>query len=220
MTTLGVAVIGQGPRKALARTYASFLPAGARVMVRGCMDGLDPRGFRPPVDGADTLYTRLPDGTETRLSKSQVVERAPAALAALRVAGSDVLVFNCTGAFPPIAGDAGVIFPSRLLAGLAAGLVPQGRIGLFVPLEAQRATLEAKWTRPDVEAASVALSPEAEAAETRAAAERLAAARPDLVVFDCMGYRPETRAAAAEALGAPSLLAVTVVAAMIRELAA
>jgi protein AroM len=98
--------------------------------------------------------------------------------------------------------------------------VPQGRIGLFVPLAEQRGKLDAKWARPGVEIVSEALSPAADAAETQAAAERLAGERPDLVVFDCMSYRPETRALSRPILRCPTLLAVTTVGAVLAELLA
>lgn len=220
MSTLGVAVIGQAPREDLAETYRRFLRAGARVVMRGCLDGLDRATFRAPADGGDALYTRLPDGAEARISKAEVVERAPAVLAALRADGADAIVFNCTGAFPPMEGDAGVIFPSRLLAGLAAGLAPRGRIGILVPFEEQRGKLDAKWSREGLDVASAALSPSADETAAKAAAERLAAARPDVVALDCMSYRPETRAAVRRVVGVPTLLAITTVGAMIGELTA
>ena len=57
--------------------------------------------------------------------------------AALRRDGADALVFNCTGEFPPMAGDAGVLFPSRVLNGLAGALLPRGRLGLLIPIPEQ-----------------------------------------------------------------------------------
>ena len=218
MSRLGVAVIGQAPRPDIAATFARI--AGAEVLLGGCLDGLDRNEIAAlaPASDDDALYTLLPDGTEATISKAAVVARAPARLAALRAEGVAAVVFNCTGAFPPFPGDAGVIFPSRLLAGLAAALVPQGTIGLFVPLARQCGPLAAKWRRPGVEIVAMALSPTAPAAEVEIAAQRMRAAAPDLICLDCMGYDAETRRIVRATAGVPVLLAIGAVAAIVKEL--
>ena len=135
---------------------------------------------------------------------------------------ADALLFACTGAFPPMRGDAGVVFPSRILAGLAAALLPTGRLGLLVPAPEQIGKLSKKWQRPGIEIAAEALLPSASADEAEAAAARLAAHRPDLIAMDCMSYTPRNprgapprrrRAGAARRLGdrpgAPGTLGMT-----------
>src|SRR5581483_7034605 len=109
--TVGIAVIGQAPRDAIAARFAEHLPAGTRVLLLGCLDGLEAPEIAAlaPAEDDDTLYTNLPDGRDVKLSKRAVTARAPAALQRLREAGAQALVFNCTGEFPPIPGDAGVV---------------------------------------------------------------------------------------------------------------
>ena len=136
----------------------------------------------------------------------------------VRLMPPDALLFACTGAFPPMPGDAGVVFPSRILAGLSAGLLPQGRLGLLVPAPEQIETLSRKWQRDGVEVVAEALIPSAGEAEAEAAAARLAQHRPDLVAMDCMSYTPAAKAAVRRAVGVPTLLAVTATAAVLREL--
>jgi len=218
--TLGIAVIGQAPRPDIAALFAAQAPDGTRVVMRGCLDGLADAEIDalPPVDGADTLYTRLPSGRDARISKQAVITRAPDTLAALRADGADALVFNCTGAFPPMAGDAGVLFPSRVLAGLAAGLLPQGRLALLVPLPEQAAKLKGKWERPGVDIIAEALVPSGDEAVAEAAALRLKEQRPDLVAMDCMSYTPQTKAVIKRVLGVPTLLAITATGRVLREL--
>ncbi|MFW5834732.1 MAG: AroM family protein [Pseudomonadota bacterium] len=220
MTTLGIAIIGQAPRSDIAATYARMLGPGTRIVMRGCLDDLDRRNIdeiRPESD-ADALYTRLPDGAEVTIAKRVVTARAAITLQRLRDDGADALVFNCTGAFPPIPGDAGVVFPSRVLAGLAQGLVPAGRIALLVPLAEQCGPLVAKWQRSGVEVVAHHLTPTAAPATIAEAANRLRAERPDLVCLDCMGYTEPTRRIVREITGAPTLLAITTMAAVLREM--
>jgi protein AroM len=218
--TLGIAVIGQAPRDDIAALFAAQAPDGTKVILRGCLDGMDDAAIAAiaPVDGADTLYTRLPNGRDATISKKAVVARAPATLAALRADGADALVFNCTGAFPPMAGDAGVLFPSRVLAGLAAGLLPAGRLGLLVPLPQQAAKLAEKWARPGVEVVVEALAPSADDAAVMAAARRLKEKAPDLIAMDCMSYTPATKDIVRRVVGAPALLGVTATARVLREM--
>jgi protein AroM len=173
---------------------------------------------RAPVSAADALYTPLPSGREVTISKRAVAERAPATLAALRRDGADVLVFNCTGEFPTMAGDAGVLFPSRVLNGLAGALLPRGRLGLLIPIAEQAEILSEQRSRPGVEVVVEVLRPSADSGATADAAQRLAARKPDLVAMDCMSYTPATKEIVHRWIGAPILLAVTATSRVLREL--
>jgi protein AroM len=196
------------------------MPKGTRIVLRGCLDGLSEGEIaaRPPIDGDDTLYTRLPNGRDVKLSKRHVIEHAPAAFALLRRDGADAILFNCTGEFPPIPGDTGVVFPSRVLNGMAEGLLARGRLGLLVPLAEQIPTLAQKWSRPGLEVVAEAVMPSADAVEMRSAARRLAARRPDLVALDCMSFTPAAKEIVRAATGVPAILGITAAARVLCEL--
>lgn len=218
--TLGIAVIGQAPRPEIAAVFAEQAPPGTRIVLRGCLDGLADAELDAcaPRDGADTLYTRLPGGRDVKISKHAVVERAPATLARLRQDGAQTLVFNCTGEFPAMPGDAGVLFPSRLLNGLASGLLPRGRLGLLVPLPEQIDKLRQKWARPGLEVVAEALAPSSGVESVRAAARRLAERKPDLIAMDCMSYTPAMKEAVRAVAGVPVILGITATGRVLREM--
>lgn len=218
--TLGIAIIGQTPRHDIAERFAAEATPGTRVLVRGCFDGLSDAEIaaRAPIGAADALYTRLPGDRDVKISKRAVVERAPATLDALRRDGADVLVFNCTGSFPPIEGDAGVLFPSRVLNGLAAALLPRGRLGLLIPIPEQGETLAEQRSRENLEVVVEVLAPSAGKDAAAAAARRLAARRPDLVVMDCMSYTPAAKDIVRGIVKVPTLLAITATSRVLREL--
>jgi protein AroM len=218
--TVGIVTIGQAPRDDIIELFAAQAPAGTKVILRGALDGLSDAEVDalPPLNGADTLYTRLRGGRDVKISKQAVIDRSPAALARLRADGCDAIVYACTGEFPPMEGDAGVLFPSRVLSGLAEGLLPRGRLGLLVPFAEQGEKLKAKWARAGVEVIVEALVPSADPLETKAVADRLAAAKPDLIALDCMSYTPATKAAVKERVPAPTLLAITATGRVLREL--
>src|SRR5690348_2515322 len=218
--TLGIITIGQAPRDDIAALFAQHAPTGTKVVLRGALDGLSDAEVDKlqPESGGDTLYTRLRGGRDVKISKKAVIARSPKTIARLREEGCDAIVYACTGEFPPMAGDEGVLFPSRVLNGLATGLLPQGRLGLLIPLAEQAEKLTSKWTRPGLEIVAEALAPSADAKEANAAAERLAALKPDLVAMDCMSYTPVTKEQVKPALGVPTLLAITATGRVLREM--
>jgi protein AroM len=223
--TLGIITIGQAPRDDIAALFAEHAPAGTRVVLRGVLDGLSDAEVDKltPENGADTLYTRLKGdgkggGRDVKISKKAVIARSPETIAKLRADGCDAIVYACTGDFPLMTGDEGVLFPSRILSGLANGLLPRGRLGLLIPLAEQAEKLSSKWARPGLEIVAEALAPSADASAAAAAARRLAAKRPDLVAMDCMSYTPATKEQVKPALGVPALLAITATGRVLREL--
>lgn len=220
MKTLGIATIGQAPRDDIADLFAQHAPAGTKVILRGALDGLSDAEIAAisPENGGDTLYTRMRGGHDVKISKKAVIARSSATLASLRGDGCDVLVYACTGEFPPMDGDEGVLFPSRVLNGLATGLLPRGRLGILIPLAEQAEKLASKWARPGLEVVAEALAPSAGADEADAAARRLAARKPDLVAMDCMSYTPVTKAWVKPGLGVPTLLAITATGRVLREM--
>lgn len=218
--TLGIVTIGQAPRDDIAKLFAAHAPAETKVILRGALDGLSDSEVDKlqPENGGDTLYTRLRGGQDVKISKSAVIARSPAVFDKLRGDGCDVLVYACTGAFPPMPGDENVLFPSRVLNGLATGLLPRGRLGLLIPLAEQGEKLASKWARPGLEVVAEALVPSAGQGEAAAAAERLAAKKPDLVAMDCMSYTPTTKEWIKGPLGVPALLAITATGRVLREM--
>jgi protein AroM len=218
--TLGVATIGQAPRQDIKALFAAQAPAGTRVVLRGCLDGLSEAEVAAgaPLDGDDTLYTRLKGERDIKVSKRAVTARASETIAALRSDGATVIVFACTGEFPPFPGDTGVVFPSRVLNALVGALLPAGRLGILIPLPEQARKGTAKWVRPGLEVVAESLIPSGSGHDIAAAAERLAAHRPDLVAMDCMGYGPKAKAIVKRVARVPTLLAITAAGHVVREM--
>ena len=218
--TLGIATIGQAPRDDIVALFAAHAPIGVKIVLRGALDGLSDAEVDAlrPESGGDTLYSRLRGGRDVKISKKAIIARSPDVLAKLRADGCEVLVYACTGDFPPMAGDEGVLFPSRILNGLVSALLPHGRLGLLIPLPEQAEKLTSKWVRPGLEIVVEALAPSADRNETQAAAHRLAAIAPDMVAMDCMSYTPETKALVKPILGVPTMLAITAAGRVLREL--
>ena len=217
---LGVAIIGQAPREDVAALFADQAPPGTEVIMVGCLDGLSRAEIDrlPPQDDSDALYSRLPDGSDVKISKKAVIARAPQALQRLRERGVDAIVFSCTGEFPDEMARGPVVMPSRVLNGLVSGLLPQGRLGLLVPIPEQIEHLPKKRARAGLEVFADCLTPSASVHDAEEAARRLAARKPDLVAMDCMSYTPEAKTAVRRVLGVPVLLAITATGCAVREM--
>lgn len=206
---LKVLCIGQSPRPDLAAEIEAAVP-GLPLDLRGALDGLSRAGLDrlAPRDGADTLYTTLPSGEGITVSKAAVTTRMRALVEAAR--GPTLLA--CTGAFKGLPECPGLVQPSAVLNALAEALLPRGRLGILVPLPEQIPELRAARERPGLDVIGMALRPQGDdAARARVAAE-MAAARPDLVLLDCISYTRADKAAFTRALECPVLLASSIAA--------
>jgi protein AroM len=206
---LEVFCIGQSPRPDLEAEIAAAIP-GLPFRLRGAMDGLtraELDGF-PPVDGADALFSTLPSGEGIRLSKQAVTSR----MRALVEATPGPVLLACTGAFKGLPDRPDLVQPSAVLNALAGALLPRGRLGIAIPLEEQRAALGAERRREGLDVHVVVLRPGGDDASRAAAAREMAAARPQLVLLDCISYTRADRAAFMAAMPCPVLLAATVAA--------
>jgi protein AroM len=203
---LQVLAIGQSPRPDLEAEIAAAVP-GLRVALRGALDGMsrsDLAAIAPRGDG-DTLFTVLPEGEAITVSKAEVTRRVRAALEAMR----GPVLLACTGAFAGLPARPDLVQPSAVLNALAEALLPQGRLGLFVPLPEQAATLGAARRRDGLQVHAVALRPHGDDAAREAAAREMAGFAPDLLLLDCMAYTRQDKAALARSLSCPILLAIS-----------
>ncbi len=204
-----VFVIGQSPRPEMEAEIASAAP-GVTLRLEGALDGMTREQIATeaaPRDDADTLFTVLPSGETTTISKAVVTARL-----AGRLAEGGPALLCCTGAFKGLPQRADIVQPSEVLNGLAGSLLPSGTLGLFVPLAEQVQTLGEMRTRPGLSTIALPLRPLSDAATIDAAARRMAEAKPDLVIMDCMSYTRADKARLTAILDCPVLLSITVAA--------
>ena len=217
MLSLGIVTIGQSPRTDLTGELAAYLPAGTSLLERGALDDLGPPAITAlaPDTDADTLTSRLRDGSAVVLGRQRLVPRLEDAIAALERQGAAVSLLVCTGAFPPLQHRRPLLDAERLLAG-GAGAVARhsGPLGVVVPLPAQQDVTARRWQRT-IGAPVLADSADPYAAGAAdavpAAVGRLARRGARIALLDCMGYTEAWRTAAAARTGVPVLLARSIV---------
>jgi protein AroM len=217
---MGVVVIGQSPRPSMEAEIRAVLSPDVSVELRGALDGMSRAEIDaiPPLDGADALFTLLPNGDNVRISKKQVEGRANAQLARFKQEGIDVAMLACTGKFPKLAPDGLVILPSAVLHKMVEAVLPKGKLGVFSPLAEQTALIGRKWQRDGVEVVGVTLQPGSDDSAVDAAAQAMADNHPDLVVLDCMSYTSANKARVRDIVGGPVILSIAAAARVIEEL--
>lgn len=206
---LDVLVIGQAPRADVEAEIRAAVP-GLVIRMQGALDGIPRQGLGAlaPTSGADTLFTVLPSGEAITVSKAAVTTRLREKLRAL----PGPVLLACTGHFEGLPERPGLVQPSDVLNALAGALLPRGRLGLFLPLAEQAEALGGARAREGLSVTTVALRPHSDDATRRAAAGRMAAAQPDLVLLDCMSYARRDKAVLSAVLGCPILLSISVAA--------
>lgn len=219
MKALGFVTIGQSPRDDYVPEMEKILGADARVIQAGALDGLSREEIDAlaPGPGQDPLITRLRDGSSVIVAKQAILGLLQDCLDRLDPE-IDAAVLLCTGVFPHFRSSHPVLEPDRILYAAAEAVFGGGRLGVLIPIEAQRATMTARWRPIDPEAAIAVASPYAGTAPLVEAAGALARAGASLVAMSCMGYTQAMKALVRDVAGVPALLPTSLVARIAAEM--
>jgi protein AroM len=213
MKTLGFVTIGQSPRDDYVPEMEKILGPAARVLQAGALDGLsraEIEALAPRADG-DALITRLGDGSSALVAKPAILGLLQACLD--RLDGEvDASVLLCTGVFPRFRSSHPVLEPDRILYAAAQAVFDGGRLGVLIPIEAQRQGMAARWRPLDPGAAIAVASPYAGAGALADAARALAREGVSLIAMSCMGYTQAMKALVRDVAGVPALLPTSLVA--------
>lgn len=240
---IGAITIGQSPRVDVTPDFLRALGAqGApgtndpvELIQVGALDGLsrDRIADLAPQQGAQVLVTRLRDGSEVQLDEAKILDRMQAGIASLESSGVALVALFCTGDFPEFRASVPVLRPDRLLAhfvlAVAPGLGRRGtghdaaggaRVCAVVPSPLQIDGMRMKWSRHGLATEAEALSPYSSTPlDVEAAALRVKAHKPDLVILDCIGYSSAVKSVFARVCGVPVVLPRTVLGRAAAELA-
>jgi len=218
---LGMITIGQSPRVDIVPEMMEVLGSGVEILEAGALDGLtldEVRGFYPK-GGDYILCTRMVDCTEVVVAKRFVLPRVQRCIDLLTERGADILLFLCTGEFPPFSSKKLLIEAQKILDHFVLALHGENeRIGLLIPLSDQIEQARKKYHRLKGKMIIKAASPYAQKDEVALAAKELRKADPHLVVMHCMGYTQAMKEKVKEITGKPTVLARSLVARTLKEL--
>lgn len=228
MARLGILTLGQSPRPDnLAEDVASALGPSSEVVERGALDGLGQRGIAelaPRPGDANVLVTMLRDGMPVRLATNRVLEHLQEQVDRLEEAdGVHATLLLCTGGFPPFRHRRPLVRPQAALYGVVRGIAGQeGRAASMLPLPEQLEQTARAWDALGVADPVLVTADPYQADAIAKVRESAAAARDEgatVLFLDCFGYSLAMRRAAAEVFPGPVLLARTLAARLLAEVA-
>lgn len=227
--SVGLLTIGQAGRQdGLATDVAQILGEGVRVVVRGALDGLTREQVKAlgPRRGGHVLVSQLADASSVQLDHDAILNRLQDQITNLEAEGALATLILCTGEFPPLRHDRPLLLPSAALRGAVVGMAGGRRVASLVPLPDQAAQSLAWWAgygaHDPLIAAADPYAPDALEAVERAAAEVAAAPGPppEVLFLDCFGYTQAMRDHARRRFRGPIVLARSLAARLLAEIAA
>jgi protein AroM len=218
---IGMITIGQSPRIDVVPEMREVLGTDVEILEAGALDGLsleEAKRFYPK--GRDyVLCTRMSDGTEVVVAKRFILPRVQQCIDLLTERGAEILVFICTGHFPPFSSKRLFVEAQKIVDHFILALHGENeRMGLLIPLSDQIEQARRKYRRLKGEMIIRSASPYASEDEVTQTAKELKKADPHLIVMHCMGYTQAMKKKVMEITGKPTILARSLVARTLKEM--
>jgi protein AroM len=217
----GMITIGQSPRIDIVPEMREVMGPEIEIMEAGALDGLTLEEVKRfyPRRGDYILCTRMSDGTEVVVAKRFILPRVQQCIDLLTGRGAEILVFICTGHFPPFSSKRLFVEAQKILDHFILALHGENeRMGLLIPLSDQIEQARRKYRRLKGEMIIRSASPYASEDEVTQTAKELKKADPHLIVMHCMGYTQAMKKKVMEITGKPTILARSLVARTVKEL--
>ena len=217
----GMITIGQSPRIDIVPEMREVMGPEIEIMEAGALDGLTLEEVKRfyPRRGDYILCTRMSDGTEVVIAKRFILPRVQQCIDLLTGRGAEILVFICTGHFPPFSSKRLFVEAQKILDHFILALHGENeRMGLLIPLSDQIEQARRKYRRLKGEMIIRSASPYASEDEVTQTAKELKKADPHLIVMHCMGYTQAMKKKVMEITGKPTILARSLVARTVKEL--
>ncbi|MDR9853247.1 AroM family protein [Paenibacillus sp. VCA1] len=222
MTKLGVITIGQAPRKDVAPILREHLPARVDMIQAGVLDGLSKEyiaGHLQPGEHDYALTSRLATGESVVMGRSKIQPILQQKIDEMENRGVANILLLCTGVFPGLAARSSyLIEPDHIIPPAVKAMVGNRRLGVIVPLEEQKETMNSKYEPHGLHPVYGEASPYVfDRGKFQAAAAGLKG-KADILLLDCMGYTEEARKLTAEASGLPVILSNAIMAKIVSEM--
>jgi len=196
-SSIGFVTIGQSPRtdvvpeimKILGEHEISYVEAGA-------LDDLSrediERDLRP--EPGDIIYvTRLRDGGEVKISKKKLLPLLEKKIRELEKK-SDIIAILCSGEFPDFESIKPVIYPDKILKGIASSIGYKGRTAVLIPAKEQIDYAREKWSTYFKDLIVIPVSPYTSSLKDfEEIRERIRRENIGFVIMDCIGYTDAQR---------------------------
>jgi protein AroM len=218
---VGTLTIGQSPRSDVIPHLRDILGPEVEIVEKGALDGLNLEEVREfsPRPNDYILVTRMRDGTEVKIAEERVIALMKRCISDFQAEPVEIIILLCTGEFPELDSKKILLRPDRIMFHMVKSLLDTGRLGVIVPSPDQIPVLGRRWERSNLEVVAEAVSPYTGTyEELKGTAHKIKASDVDLVILDCIGFGPKTKALFREVTGKPVLLPVTLMGRIAREM--
>ena len=218
---IGAVTIGQSPRVDVTPDILPIFPEDTELIQAGALDSLTREQIMQmkPEEGDYVLVSRLNDGTFAKFGESFILKRLQECVKRLEEQEVSLIMVFCAGTFPDkFREKVPVIYPAKLLNGLAAALSRTSNIVVITPDEEQVKQAYDQWGAIVKKVTPIPANPYGDKEEIQRAAEKAKETDADLIVMDCIGYSREAKRLVASVTQRPVLLCRTVLARTVSEL--
>ncbi|OAA92128.1 AroM family protein [Clostridium ljungdahlii] len=218
---IGTITIGQSPRVDVVPEIKSVLGDNIEIVETGALDGLT-RGEIESFKIEDNDYilvSRLQDGTSVKFAERNILLRLQKCIEKLENSGVEIIVFICTGCFPPVfKSNRLLIYPQTILHSVVPNLASSNKIGVFTPLCNQIRQTYDKWSESGKDIEVIAASPYESIEKIKKAALDMKEKNVDVIVMDCIGYNLKMKNMVRDITGKPVILPRTLIGRIIKEM--
>ncbi len=190
LVKIGVLALGQTPRPDFEKIMSRHLKK-VEVIIRGGLDGLS----RINIDeiasaGGDyPLFTILRDGAIREISLYKIKPLLEIKIQGMVSEGITLAALMCTADFPYLESPIPILYPGRILKGVAQGISQSKRIGVIIPNEGQKVAATKSWEDNGFYP-KVFVAPPTDVDAIKMASFEFDDPCIELIVLDCMGFSP------------------------------
>ena len=218
---IGAVTIGQSPRVDVTPDILPILGDKIELLQAGALDGLSREEIEDMAPGPEdyVLVSRLNDGSFAKFGESFILERMQNCISKLEEQGVSLIMIFCAGSFLDVfQSRVPLVYPAKILNGLAKALSKESNIIVITPDEQQIQQAYEQWGPIMKKVTPIPANPYGDINEVYKAAELAKDATADLIVMDCIGFTREARRIVATITGKPVLLCRTTMARVVREM--
>lgn len=222
---VGLVTIGQSPRMDIVpeieRLISKNNGAQIELIEVGALDGLKLREVQSlgPRKSDETLVTRMSDGTEVIVGKSQIIPRMQDKVTELNRTDAQLVALLCSGSFPQVQSTVPLVKSDKLVKGILSSILLTGKLGVLVPSEAQVHPVSQELKELGYDTIISSASPYSKNQDgIKEAAQKFNKENVDLILMHCFGYSLEMRNIVKEITKSPIILVRSLLARALSEL--
>lgn len=218
---IGAVTIGQSPRDDVTLDIMPIFGEQVELLQSGALDNLSKEEIEKmlPMGEDYVLVSRLNDGSFVKLGERFILERMQRCIYKLEEQGASLIMIFCAGSFPDIfQSKVPLVYPSKILNGLAKALSKNSNIIVITPDEQQIQQAFDQWGPIMKKVTPIPANPYGNIEEVYRAAREAREIEADLIVMDCIGFTKNAKSIMMSISKKPVLLCRTTLARIVTEL--